>query len=85
MLCEVEEEEIIKDYMISKECLKEKFREIKENYPNIDLNIVIPHETYIINVMILFYKSIGNVSNYMDCIGLSLSDRIKLKNKLIKE
>ena len=85
MLCEVEEEEIIKDYMISKECLKEKFKEIKENYPNIDLNIVIPHETYIINFMNLFYKRFGNVSNYMDCIGLSLSDRIKLKNKLIKE
>ena len=31
-------------------------REIKNNYPNIDMNIVIPHEDYIINFMKLFYK-----------------------------
>ena len=85
MLCEVEEEEIIRDYMISKECLKEKFKEIKNNYPNIDMNIVIPHESYIIDFMNLFYKRFGNIHNYMDWIGFSLNDRIKLKNKLIKE
>ena len=85
MLCEVEEKEIIKDYMISKECLKEKFKEIKKNYPNIDMNIVIPHESYIINFMNLFYNRFGNINNYLDWIGLSLNDRIKLKNKLIKE
>ena len=85
MLCEVEENEIIKDYMISKECLKEKFKEIKENYPNIDMNIIIPHESYVIDFMNLFYNYFGNVHNYMEWIGLSLNDRIKLKDKLIKE
>lgn len=83
MLCDVIEEEIIKDYMISKECLKEKFEEIKNKFPNIDINIVIPHESYIINFIKIFYGRFGNMENYMEWIGLSLNNRNKLKNKLL--
>ena len=83
MLCGVNKDEIIKDYIISKECLKEKFTEIKENNPNIDINIIIPHESYIIDFMDLFYKRFGDINNYMDLIGLSINDRIKIQNKLL--
>ena len=83
MLCGVIKDEIIKDYMISKELLKEKFIEIKNNYPNIDINIIIPKETYIINFMELFYKRFGNINKYMEWIGLSEGDRIKIQNKLL--
>lgn len=83
MLCGVIKDEIIEDYMNSKECLKEKFTEIKENNPNIDINIIIPHETYIIDFMELFYKRFGNIYNYMEYIGLSINDMIKIQNKLL--
>ena len=83
MLCGVLKDEIIKDYMISKECLKEKFIEIKKNNPNIDINIIIPHESYIIDFMELFYKSFGDINNYINLIGLSNNDRKKIQNKLL--
>ena len=71
--------------MISKECLTEKFKQIKKDYPNINMNIFIPYKSSIINFMNLFYKRFENINNFMDWIGLSLIDRIKLKNKLAKE
>ena len=83
MLCGVIKDEIIKDYMISKECLKEKFAEIKEKNPNIDINIIIPHESYIIDFMELFYKRFGDINNYINLIGLSINDRKKIQNKLL--
>ena len=84
MVCDVLEEEIIKDYIISKECLKDKFIEIQNNYPDIDINIVIPHEDYIINFMKLFYKKFDNISNYLEWIGLSRNDSNMLRDKLLK-
>ena len=84
MLCDVLEEEIIKDYMISKECLKEKFKEIKDNYPNIDINIVIPHESYIIDFLKMFYERFNNIDNYIKWIGLSPNYRNKLRRKLLQ-
>ena len=83
MLCGVIKDEIIKDYIISKECLKGKFIEIKNNNPNIDINIIIPHESYIINFCELFYKRFGDINNYMEVIGLSIKNRKKIQNKLL--
>ena len=84
MICNVLEEEIIKDYIISKECLKDKFIEIQNNYPDIDINIVIPQEEYIINFMKLFYEKFDNINNYLDWIGLSRNDSNMLRDKLLK-
>lgn len=84
MVCDVLEEEIIKDYIISKECLKDKFIEIQNNYPDIDINIVIPHEDYIINFMKLFYEKFDNISNYLEWIGLSRNDSNMIRDKLLK-
>ena len=83
MLCGVNKDEIIKDYMISKECLKEKLIEIKNKNPDIDINIITPHESYISDFIDLFFKRFGNINNYLDWIGLSDKDRIKIKNKLL--
>ena len=84
MLCDVIENEIIEDYMISKENLKIKFEEIKNKNPNIDLNIIIPHESYIINFMKMFKDKFGDVNKYMDFLGLDINYRVKLKDKLLK-
>ena len=84
MFYEVTDNEIIKDYMISKENLKDKFDIIKNNNPNIDINIIIPHESYIINFIKMFHEKYGDINKYLDVIGLSVNDRIKLKNKLLK-
>ena len=85
MLCNVLENEIINDYMISKENFKIKFEEIKIKNPNIDLNIIIPQESYVIEFMKMFYDKFGDINKYMDFIGLDNYYRIKIKNKLLKE
>ena len=60
MLCEVQENEIIKDYMLSKENLKYKFEKIKnDNNKNIDINIIIPHEFYIGDFIKMFHEKFG--------------------------
>jgi len=84
MLCDVSKDEIIKDYMISKQNLKEKFNEIKNNMPNIDINIIIPHESYIIDFMEMFREAYGDIDKYLELIGFSNTNKIKLKNKLLK-
>ena len=84
MLCNVSEKEIIKDYMISKENLRNKFEQLKANNPNIDINIIIPKESYIITFMKLFNEKFGDINKYLDIIGVSINNRMKLKNKLLK-
>ena len=83
MLCDVSKDEIVKDYMISKQNSKEKFNEIKKNFPNIDINIIIPHESYIIDFMEMFRELYVDIDKYLELIGLSNIDKIKLKNKLL--
>ena len=84
MLCNVSEKEIIRDYMISKENLRNKFEQLKSNNPNIDINIIIPKESYIITFMKLFNEKFGDINKYLDIIGVSINNRMKLKNKLLK-
>lgn len=84
MLCNVSEKEIIRDYMISKENLRNKFEQLKSNNPNIDINIIIPKESYIITFMKLFKEKFGDINKYLDIIGVSIHNRMKLKNKLLK-
>ena len=84
MLCNVSEKEIIRDYMISKENLRNKFEQLKSNNPNIDINIIIPKESYIITFMKLFNEKFGDINKYLDIIDVSINNRMKLKNKLLK-
>ena len=84
MLCNVSEKEIIKDYMISKENLRNKFEQLKANNPNININIIIPKELYIITFMKLFNEKFGDINKYLDIIGVSINNRMKFKNKLLK-
>ena len=84
MLCNVSEKEIIRDYMISKENLRNKLEQLKSNNPNIDINIIIPKESYIITFIKLFNEKFGDINKYLDIIGVSINNRMKLKNKLLK-
>lgn len=83
MLGEVNEEDIISDYMLTKEFNKERFKMAAIHHPGLDLNIIIPRESYIKDFMDLFIKEYGSVEGYFDRIGISNDIREKLKNKLI--
>ena len=83
MICEVFENEIVKDYMISKENLKYKLEKIANEKPNIDINVITPHESYILNFIKMFKEKFGDINTYLDNIGISDNDRNKIKNKLL--
>ena len=83
MLCGVKDEEIVEDYMLTKEYNKERFKMAAIHHPNLDLNIIIPRESYIMDFMKLFREKYGTVEEYFRSIGVSDEIREKLKHKLV--
>ena len=83
MLCGVSDEEITADYMLTKECNRERFELLRKRRPDLDMNIVIPRESYIRNFMDLFRERFGSVDGYFACIGLSEETKQKLLARLL--
>ena len=83
MLCGVNEDEIVSDYMLTLEYNKERFKMAAIHHPDLDLNIILPRESYIKDFMGLFKKEYGTVEGYFDRIGVSEETREKLKDKLL--
>ena len=82
MICEATEEEIVADYMLTLENNKERFKLVRKNHPEIDINIVIPRESYIKDFMDLFKNEFGDVKGYFKSVGLPDEVREKIKNKM---
>ncbi len=85
MMCKVGEKEIVDDYMLTKECSRERFELVRKNFPDIDMNIVIPRESYIKDFMNAFYERFVDTEGYFSFIGLPKDKAEKLYNKLMKE
>ena len=83
MLCGVSDEEITADYMLTKECNRERFELLRKRRPDLDMNIVIPRESYIRDFMDLFRERFGSVDGYFACIGLSEETKQKLLARLL--
>ena len=83
MLCGVSDEEITADYMLTKECNRERFELLRKRRPDLDMNIVIPRESYIRDFMDLFRERFGSVNGYFACIGLSEETKQKLLARLL--
>ena len=83
MLCGVSDEEITADYMLTKECNRERFELLRQRRPDVDMNIVIPRESYIRDFMDLFRERFGSVDGYFACIGLSEETKQKLLARLL--
>ncbi len=83
MLCGVSDEEITADYMLTKECNRERFELLRKRRPDLDMNIVIPRESYIRDFMNLFRERFGSVDGYFACTGLSEETKQKLLASLL--
>ena len=83
MLCGVSDEEITADYMLTKECNRERFELLRKRRPDLDMNIVIPRESFIRDFMDLFRERFGSVNGYFACIGLSEETKQKLLARLL--
>lgn len=81
-LCGVSEKCIIYDYMLTKTCNRERFELIHQNFPEIDMNIVIPQERYMVEFIEMLKEKYGSYRGYLSTIGLTDSEIERIKRKL---
>lgn len=82
-LCGVSEEDIIRDYMITKVCSRERFELIRKNFPEIDMNIVIPSERYMAEFLGKLKDKYGSFRDYLATIGITEDEMEKITAKLL--
>ena len=75
-------DDIVKDYMLTKENNQEHFEQIHSRHPELDMDIVIPHEEYMNTFLDLFEKKYRSAENYMLQIGLSENEIREIKEKV---
>ena len=83
LLAGVGRNDIVSDYMLTKENNKERFEMLHRKYPELKMKIVIPQEEYMNKFIDLFLKEYRNAENYMLQIGLSDNEVMKIKKKQI--
>ena len=83
MHCRVRDEEIVDDYMVTKVCNQKRFEMIRQNFPEVDLNIAVPRPSYMADFIRLFRARFGDTENYFSWLGLSPEARRRLKDKLL--
>ncbi len=81
-LCGVRKSDIVFDYMRTKENDQPRFELIHKNFPDLDMNIVIPNENNIIRFMEMIEDNYGSVEKYFKAIGISSDLQRKIKDKL---
>ena len=81
-LCGVRRSDIVYDYMRTKENNRERFKLIRNYNPDIDMNIVIPRESFITDFMDLIIAEHGTIEEYFEAVGIGPDLQGKLKEKL---
>lgn len=76
------QEEIVEDYMLTKEYNRRRFALVRKNCPHIDINIIIPREEYMVHFLQLFRHRYGCVQSYFQAIGLAPEETGLLERKL---
>ena len=79
----VSKEDIVRDYMYTKDNNAARFEKIKENFPDVDMNIVIPHEEYMYGFMKLIEEAHGTIEAFFESIGIDDDLQKKLRGKLL--
>lgn len=81
-LCGVRRSDIVYDYMRTKENNRERFKLIHYNNPGVDMNIVIPRESFITDFMDAIVAEHGSIEGYFEAVGIGPELQQKLKDKL---
>ena len=81
-LCGVRKSDIVYDYMRTKENNKKRFEQIRQNFPDLDMNIVIPNENNMITFMKMIEDKHGSVNDYFTSIGITPDIRQRIKEKI---
>lgn len=78
----VSDMDIIENYVLTKEYGKKRLELIHTNFPDLDMNIVIPNERYMDEFLRLFREKFGDTDNYFNRLGLSSLEKSKITKLL---
>jgi len=70
LLCGAEKSDIVFDYMVTKTANRERLMTFHESFPDIDINILIPHEEYMMAFIAMLYEKYGTIQNYYRSMGI---------------
>ncbi|MBR4628187.1 MAG: tyrosine-protein phosphatase [Ruminococcus sp.] len=84
MLCGADREDIVSDYILSREYNREKLNAFLEAHPDVDRDIVLANEKSMNGFIDLFTKRFGTAGRYLECIGLTAEHADMIRNKLTR-
>lgn len=84
LLADVREQDIIENYMMTKECNAKRFALARQNHPDLDINIIIPREEFMIRFLQLFRDKYGDSETYMRWIGVLPEEIEMIRAKLVQ-
>lgn len=79
----VRDEDIIENYVLTREYGKERLALLHQNFPEIDMNIVIPREDFMREFLKLFRERFQNTDCYFKEIGLGETEIAKITEKCV--
>lgn len=78
----VRDEDIVENYLLTKEYGKERLELVHKNFPEIDMSIVTPCEMFMEEFLRLFREKFGDTQTYFKSLGLDEIEIQKLREKL---
>ena len=84
MTCGAYREDIVNDYVVSREYNHKRLAAFLEAHPEVDRNIVLANEKSMNGFIDLFTERFGTVENYFEAIGLSIDHIERIRSRLIK-
>ena len=82
-LCGVSEDDIVRDYMLTKTYNKERFEWIHKNFPEIDMKIMTPSERYMTGFIDQLKSKYGSFREYLIAIGVTADEIESIIAKLL--
>ncbi len=82
-LAGVDQKDVVENFMLTKECNRERFRLIHKNFPGLDVNIVIPREEYMTGFLDMFFSRYTSAAGYLRAIGLTEQEIQGVRDKLV--
>ena len=82
LLCGADDEDIVDNYMLTKECCAPLWKIIREVFPGYDMSAVIPREEFMSGFLRLFREAYGTAENYLLALGLTSEELAAVKRKL---
>lgn len=78
----VSDEDIIQNYVITKEHIRGRLDYIRENVPEINIDIATPCEEYMMEFLRLFRERFGDTVGYFEYLGLKGEEIKRIGDKL---